>query len=40
MRFWNWFRRLWRRPQWGGWWAIDKTKVDSSDDWRDTNNNI
>ena len=40
MRFFNWFQNLWRRPQWGGWWAIKRTKVDDSDEWRDMNNHF
>jgi len=36
-RFFNWFRSLWRRPQWGGWWAIGDVKVDDPNDWRRMN---
>jgi hypothetical protein len=37
MGFFHWFRNLFRRPQWGGWWAIRDTKVDDPEEWRRMN---
>lgn len=37
MGFFTWFRNLFRRPQWPGWWAIRTTRTDSPEDWRRMN---